>query len=203
MCGALYDLLFPFHVPCAICVMLLFIPMLCFFPSRRSEADMPCCAHTVRRLFKQSSHFGVLRHYASLQCYIRSPPLFQAGPNSTYRPIKQSLYCPLNASNRLYVYPTNGKLISAISSFDALASLALMAAVLSSCGISSIGKYAVSILLDSLGSNGARTRLKLSKSTPEKKGCCLISGAPVSKPSLSLASQMNERMRSSGSGFKG
>lgn len=67
---------------------------------------------------------------------------------------------------------------------------ALSCALVSVCGISSIGKYCVSVALWSLGSNGARMRRSWSQTTPRKKGWRLISAAPPMRPRRSLGSQM-------------
>jgi hypothetical protein len=123
-----------------------------------------------------------------------SIPMTQPG---TYRQPKPSsrgeillLYDPLKASNRLYVYPINGKLAAYSSSPVTAAACALCAADVSFWSISSIGKYCVSTLDCSLGSNGARIRRRPSQDTPRKKGCCLISLAPPMRPRRCSASQM-------------
>ena len=103
---------------------------------------------------------------------------------------QRGVYDPLNASNLLYVYPINGKLVAYSSSLAACAACARCAADVSCWSISSIGKYCVSMLLCSLGSNGARIRRRPSQATPLKKGCCLISLAPPMRPRRCSASHI-------------
>lgn len=90
-------------------------------------------------------------------------------------------------SNRLKVYPINGRLISGLSSCAVgtwppgvpLACWAALSRVaLSVWSISSVGKYVVSMAEVRRGSNGARILRKLSNSTPRKKEWLLISWAP-------------------------
>ena len=97
---------------------------------------------------------------------------------------------PLKASNRLYVYPINGRLISVLTSSPCAAVCALSAALMSVCGISSMGKYCVSTFEERRGSKGARMRRSPSHCTPRKKGCCLISWAPPMRPRRFSASLM-------------
>jgi hypothetical protein len=103
---------------------------------------------------------------------------------------ENGVYDPLNASNLLYVYPINGKLVAYSSSLAACAACARCAADVSCWSISSMGKYCVSMLLCSLGSNGARIRRRPSQATPLKKGCCLISLAPPMRPRRCSASHI-------------
>lgn len=84
----------------------------------------------------------------------------------------------------------NGKLM--LASSPPLASVcARNKALLSSCGMSSMGKYCVSTADCSRGSNGARILRRFSHTTPLKNGCALISAAPPMCPSLSSASQIS------------
>ena len=115
------------------------------------------------------------------------PPFF---PTARRRRRQRGVYDPLNASNLLYVYPINGKLVAYSSSLAACAACARCAADVSCWSISSIGKYCVSMLLCSLGSNGARIRRRPSQATPLKKGCCLISLAPPMRPRRCSASHI-------------
>ena len=115
------------------------------------------------------------------------PPFF---PTARRRRRQRGVYDPLNASNLLYVYPINGKLVAYSSSLAACAACARCAADVSCWSISSIGKYCVSMLLCSLGSNGARIRRRPSQATPLKNGCCLISLAPPMRPRRCSASHI-------------
>jgi hypothetical protein len=115
------------------------------------------------------------------------PPFF---PTARRRRRQRGVYDPLNASNLLYVYPINGKLVAYSSSLAACAACARCAADVSCWSISSMGKYCVSMLLCSLGSNGARIRRRPSQATPLKKGCCLISLAPPMRPRRCSASHI-------------
>lgn len=131
-------------------------------------------ADSSRRSLSNPSHLTCTPIYTPkptcLPCYTLNPSPLDFPP-----------YDPLNASNRLYVYPINGKLV-AYSSSPACAACALYAALVSCWSISSMGKYCVSMLDCSLGSNGARMRRRPSHETPRKKGCCLISLAPPRWP---------------------
>lgn len=83
----------------------------------------------------------------------------------------------------------NGKLM--LASSPPIASFwARRAALLSVCGISSMGKFCVSTAEESLGSKGARMRRSWSQTTPRKKGCCLISVPPPRRPRRLSASQI-------------
>ena len=97
-----------------------------------------------------------------------------------FLPAKSSTQLPRKASKRLYVYPMNGRL-SVVSSppwFKPASVCARSCAELSTCGISSIGKYWVSTLLCSFGSKGARILRRPSHCTPWKNGCAFNSAAP-------------------------
>lgn len=75
----------------------------------------------------------------------------------------------------------NGSVISGVSCCSGAACSAPSTSMASAAcsSRSSVGKYAVSVSDVSRGSKGARNRRRLSKSTPEKNGCCLISLAPA------------------------
>ena len=128
----------------------------------------------------------------TMPCYAAQKMIFNMPFKSNSASPRCDAQVPRKASKRLYVYPMNGRL-SVLSSPPLLRPASVCArscAELSTCGISSIGKYCVSTLLCSFGSNGARILRSPSHCTPWKKGCLFSSAAPSLLPMRFWESQM-------------